>query len=108
MGTYVQTETFGGTEGSPKRCKAQGDGATIRVGFYLTKGRRRPDSKVAVDMDVSKDRCGSRVEKTLASGERSASKGACCVRRGGVGAPESSGPGLLPYIKCSSVMGETG
>jgi hypothetical protein len=49
------------------------------LGMYLTKGRRRPDSKVAVDMDVSKDRCGSRVEKTPASGERSASKGACCV-----------------------------
>ena len=99
LGTYVQTETVEGTEGSPKRCKAQGDGATIRVGFYLTKGRRRPDSKVAVDMDVSQDRCGSGVEKTWASGERSASKGACYVRRGGVGVPERLGPGLLPYPK---------
>ncbi|EFH85024.1 serine/threonine-protein kinase [Ktedonobacter racemifer] len=104
MGTYVQTETFGGTEGSPKRCKAQGDGATIRVGFYLTKGRRRPDSKVAVDMDVSKDRCGSRVEKTLASGERSASKGACCVRRGGVGAPEHQDPASYPTAHDRNVI----
>ena len=49
-------------------------------------------------MDVSQDRCGSDVEKTWASGERSASKGACYVRRGGVGVPERLGPGLLPYV----------
>ncbi|GHO76401.1 hypothetical protein KSD_41720 [Ktedonobacter sp. SOSP1-85] len=31
MGTYVQTETFDGTEGLPKLRKEQGNGATIGV-----------------------------------------------------------------------------
>jgi hypothetical protein len=66
------------------------------LGIYPTKGRRRPHSKVAVGMDVPKDCRGSGVEKTWASGERSALKDACYVRRGGVGTPESSGPSLLP------------
>jgi hypothetical protein len=43
--------------------------------MWEAKDRRRPHSKVAVDMDVSQDRCGSGVEKTLASGELNASKG---------------------------------
>ena len=84
MGTYGPTEPFAGTEGSPTPRKGQGDGAIIRVRIFLTKDRRRPDSKIAVDMDVSKDRCGSRVEKARASGERSASKG-CMLRSEGRG-----------------------
>ncbi|EFH80566.1 hypothetical protein Krac_1181 [Ktedonobacter racemifer DSM 44963] len=38
MGTYVQTETFDGTKGSPKPRKGHGDGATIRVGYVPSKG----------------------------------------------------------------------
>ncbi|GAC1394181.1 MAG: hypothetical protein NVSMB38_25570 [Ktedonobacteraceae bacterium] len=52
--------------------------------FHLTKGCRRPHSKVMVDMDVSRDRRGSGVEKAQASGERSASKG-CMLRSEGRG-----------------------
>src|SRR5438093_12763531 len=64
------------TWGSPTTREGHGDGAAIVASQLVTKRSAAggQTQEMMVDTDVSADHCGSRVEKTLASGEPGAWK----------------------------------